>query len=166
MNVWILLKFSPTRGINQQSYRSIAFYQKTILAKHYTRVSFGKNLSSLYINFSVLCIMNLLCFKTRLFLHTSLQYLLWPCTYHWPGINIEYWRKLQSKLMFTQWSWPYRSHITSAKDERFLIPSKSPTFWCYKYREEALFKTSMLKTKVDVLRAGVQNVLAPDRRGA
>ena len=75
MNARILLKFSPTRGTKQQSYYSIGFYQKTILAKHYTRVSFGKNISCLYINFAVLRVMNQLCFKTRRFLQISLQYL-------------------------------------------------------------------------------------------
>jgi hypothetical protein len=135
MNAWILLKFSPTRETNQQSYYSIGFYQKTILAKHYTRVSFGKYTSCLYINFPVLCVMNQLCFKTRRFLHISLHYMLWTCTYHWPGLNIEYWRILQNKLMSTQASWPYRTRLISAKNKKSLKSSKSPTTWCYKYRE-------------------------------
>jgi hypothetical protein len=128
MNVWILLKFSPTRGTKQQSYCSIGFYQKTIFAKHYTRVSFGKNMSCLNINFAVLCVMNQLCFKTRRFLHISLQYLLWPCIYHWPGLNIEYWPILQNKLMSTQANWPYPARLISAR--KLLKSMKSLITWC------------------------------------
>lgn len=166
MNVWILLKFSPTRGTKQQSYWSIGFYQTTILAKHYIRVSFGKNISCLCINFGVLCVMNQLCFKTRRSTHISLQYLLWLCTYPWSGLNIEYWCILQNKLLSTRASLPYRARLISAKSEKFLKLSNSPTTWCYKYREQTLFETDMLKNSVYVLRAGVQNSLVPGRRGA
>jgi len=81
MNVWILLKFPPARGTKQQSYCGIGFYQKTILAKYYTSLSFGKNLSCLYINYAVHSVTILLCFKIRRFLHIFLHYLLWPCNF-------------------------------------------------------------------------------------
>ena len=124
MNVWISLKFSPTRGTKQQSYYNIGFYQKTILAKHYTSVSFGKNLSCLYINYALVCVMNELMFQDSLLLtHISsvlavTLYLSLALSKHWIlAYTIEQTDVYASKL-------EYRAPLILAKDEKFLKSSK------------------------------------------